>query len=110
MPSLRYSPALPVAPGRLLSIVRGAKDEALLPPLMLPRALPLLLFTPSPASPCWSEDGVPCLFLQASFMRGGVILGTAWHHQVAEAWLCDIFLSLLAEKTRAALGRHMPHL
>lgn len=56
------------------------------------------------------EEGVPCLFLQASFVKGGVILATAWHHQVADAYSLDTFYALLAENTRAVLGGHAPRL
>lgn len=48
------------------------------------------------------------MYLQASFFKGGVILATAWHHQVADAHSLDTFLALFAEKTRAAMGRHTP--
>jgi amino acid adenylation domain-containing protein len=81
------------------------------PPSMLPRALLLPLSMPSTTSIYeheWGEEGVPCLFLQASFLKGGMILATAWHHQVSDARGVDIFLGLLAENTRAALGGHTP--
>jgi amino acid adenylation domain-containing protein len=82
-------------------------------PSMLPRTLLLPLSMPSVSSIYgheWGEEGVPCLFLQASFVKGGMILATAWHHQVADAHACDIFLGLLSENTRDALSRHTSHL
>ncbi|KAK7972564.1 hypothetical protein PG988_006698 [Apiospora saccharicola] len=56
-----------------------------------------------------STNGIPIAVLQLNFIRGGLILGIAVHHAVADAPGCDGFLAYWAEATAIiATGKPPP--
>lgn len=77
-----------------------------------PDQLDRALLTPPDAAPSQLPMGMradpdtPILYTQVTFLRGGLVLGLAAHHWVADAGTLDIFLTAFARKARARSSGH----
>ncbi|KAL2825066.1 transferase family-domain-containing protein [Aspergillus cavernicola] len=66
-----------------------------------------VLFIPQPTP---TADGLPATLLQVNLIDGGVIIGVAWHHSVADARGINVLTDVWARHTRTSMTTGKPDL